>query len=108
MSKTVTKFAGLVVVVLTIAVASFSVGCNKNKECRANITVLTAVGGSPVVGAEVRVEKGDVLMTASTDGSGTASFETQLPMILDIFVNGNNTGRVARFEEGKTDEVTIP
>jgi len=108
MSKTVAKFAGLMVVVLTIAVASFSVGCNKNKECRANVTVLTAVGGSPVVGAEVKLMSGDVTMTASTDGSGTASFETQLPMILDIYVNGNATGRVARLEEGKTDEVTIP
>jgi|LakMenEpi03Aug12_release.lakeMendotaPanAssembly.Ray.scaffolds.fasta_scaffold951228_2 hypothetical protein len=108
MSKTVAKFAGLMVVVLTIAVASFSVGCNKNKECRANVTVLTAVGGSPVVGAEVKLMSGDVTLTASTDGSGTASFETQLPMILDIYVNGNATGRVARLEEGKTDEVTIP
>ncbi|MCK6639632.1 MAG: hypothetical protein L6Q81_06055 [Bacteroidia bacterium] len=108
MSKTVAKFAGLMVVVLTIAVASFSVGCNKNKECRANVTVLTAVGGSPVVGAEVKLASGDVTMTASTDGSGTASFESQLPMILDIYVNGSPTGRVARLEEGKTDEVTIP
>jgi hypothetical protein len=108
MSKTVAKFAGLMVVVLTIAVASFSVGCNKNKECRANVTVLTSVGGSPVVGAEVKLMSGDVTMTASTDGSGTATFESQLPMILDIYVNGNATGRVARLEEGKTDEVTIP
>lgn len=96
------------VVVLTIAVASFSVGCNKNKECHANVTVLTAVGGSPVVGAEVKLMSGDVTLTSSTDGSGIASFETQLPMILDIYVNGNATGRVARLEEGKTDEVTIP
>ena len=108
MSKTVAKFAGLMVVVLTISVTSFSVGCNKNKECHANVTVLTAVGGSPVVGAEVRLKSGDVDLPGTTDGSGTASFETQLPMILDIFVNGNATGRVARLEEGKTDEVTIP
>jgi hypothetical protein len=108
MSKTVAKFAGLMVVVLSIAVASFSVGCNKNKKCRANVTVLTAVGGSPVVGATVTLTAGDVTLPGTTDGSGTASFETDLPMILDISVNGSPTGRVARLEEGKTDEVTIP
>ena len=83
------------------------ISCNKNKECKAVITVLAPVTSAPMVGASVMVQQGDVDLTTSTDGSGTANFETDLPMILDIYVNGQPTGRVARFEEGKTDNVTV-
>lgn len=107
MNKLVAKFAGYVILVFFISVAAFSPGCNKDKECKAVITCLDG-NGSPMVGAEVKLRhNSDVKMTGTTDGSGTVNFETDLPMILDIDVNGNITGRVARFEEGQTDNVTV-
>jgi hypothetical protein len=106
MNKLVVKFAGLLVFVLLVTITSTTTSCNKEINCKAVITVL-APGGSPMAGATVRVESGDVNMTSTTDGSGTATFETNLPMILDILVNGNATGRVARFEDDKTDNVTV-
>jgi hypothetical protein len=106
MNKLVVKFAGLFVFVLVVSITAFSTSCNKEINCKAVITVL-APGGSPMAGAQVDCTSGDVTLTSTTDGSGTANFETNLPMILDIFVNGNATGRVARFEDDKTDNVTV-
>lgn len=106
MNRIVTKLAGVLVLVLLITVATTTTSCNKNKECKAAITVL-APNGSPMAGATVDLKSGDVTLTASTDGSGTVNFTTELPMILDIYVNGAPTGRVARLEEGKTDNVTV-
>jgi hypothetical protein len=106
MNKLIAKFTGALVIVLLVAVATTTSGCDKDIVCKAVITVKDA-SGSPVVGAEVKLTSGDVELIASTDGSGTANFETNLPMILDIYVNGGVTGRVARFEDDKTDNVTI-
>lgn len=106
MNKLVAKFAGFAVLVCFFAVAGVITGCNKNEKCKAAVTCLDQ-NGSPMAGAEVRVHRGSVDMNASTDGSGIANFETDLPMILDIDVNGNPSGRVARFEEGQTDNVTV-
>lgn len=106
MNRFVTKFAGVLVLVLLATVAITVTSCAKNKECKAVITVLD-VSSSPMAGATVDLKSGDVVLTASTDGSGTANFTTDLPMILDIWVNGVATGRVARLEEGKTDNVTV-
>lgn len=106
MKRLVAKFAGFLILVLLVSVAALTTSCNKNRECKAVITCLDQTG-SPMVGIEVRLESNDVAMTASTDGSGKVNFETQLPMILDIYLNGNPTGRVARFEEGLTDNVTV-
>lgn len=106
MNKLVVKFAGLFVFVLMVSITAFTTGCAKEINCKAVITVL-APGGTPMAGAQVDCISGDVTLTATTDGSGTANFETNLPMILDIFVNGNATGRVARFEDDKTDNVTV-
>lgn len=107
MNRLVAKFAGFLVLVLFVSVAAFTAGCGKDKECKAVITCLDQTG-SPMAGAEVKLmHNNEVKMTTTTDGSGTANFETQLPMILDITLNGNATGRVARFEEGQTDNVTV-
>lgn len=107
MNKLVAKFAGILVVVLVFSVSLTFTGCDKEINCKAVIKVVTQSTGDPVVGAEVHVWQGDVNMTSTTDGSGTVNFETNLPMILDIEVNGQPTGRVARFEDDKTDNVTV-
>lgn len=106
MSKLVAKFTGLLVLVLMVSVATTATGCKKDIVCKAVITVKDP-SGSPMVGAALELTSGDVTLTGTTDGSGTANFETNLPMILDIFVNGAPTGRVARFEDDKTDNVVI-
>jgi hypothetical protein len=106
MNKLVIKFAGLFVFVLLVGVSSGITSCNKEIDCKAVIKVL-APGGSPMAGAQIELNSGDVTLTSTTDGSGTANFETNLPMILDIIVNGTPTGRVARFEDDKTDNVTV-
>lgn len=106
MNQLVIKFAGLLIFVALVGVTSGITSCNKEINCKAVITVL-APGGSPMAGAQVDCISGDVTLTSTTDGSGTANFETNLPMILDIFVNGAATGRVARFEDDKTDNVTV-
>jgi hypothetical protein len=107
MNKLASKIAGLTLVLFLAVLSSAVTGCSKNRECKAVVTVKDQ-SGSPMVGAEVELQRGSVTKTASTDASGTANFESQLPMILDIYINGAATGRVARFEEGLTDNVTIP
>jgi hypothetical protein len=121
MSKLVKYWAtagifALVLLTTTIAIQS----CGKNKPCKANITVIDQASGSPLGGVTVRLEPSGTSPTgnptiapieSSTDASGKVSFETQLPKIMDIIVviNGNPTvtGKVARFEEGKTDDVVV-
>lgn len=107
MNKIFAKFAGFIVVAILISAASLNTGCNKDIVCKAVITVKQQGTGNPVAGAQVDLISGDVTLTSSTDGSGTANFETNLPMILDIWVNGQQTGKVARFEDDKTDNVTV-
>lgn len=107
MKKLIYNFTALCVLVLMISVATTSTSCNKEINCKAVITVVLQATGDPVAGAEVHLISGDVDLESTTDGSGTATFETNLPMILDIWVNGNNTGRVARLEDDKTDNVTV-
>ncbi|MGL4596859.1 MAG: hypothetical protein ACRCYO_04990 [Bacteroidia bacterium] len=110
MKKTTTKLAILSSFLLLLAVAVYTTACNKNKECKAVVTVLSQATGNPIPGAEIRLKPGtgDIEdMIERSDASGKASFTTELPKIMDIFVNGNNSGSVVRFEEGKTDEVTV-
>lgn len=107
MNKLITKFAGLFALVLMVSLVATTPGCNKDINCKAVIKVVSQSTGQPVAGAQVDCMSGDVTLTSTTDGSGTANFETNLPMILDIYVNGNGTGRVARFEDDKTDNVTV-
>ena len=95
------------IVVLVFTVSATMTGCDKEINCKAVITVRVLATGQPMAGAQVECKSGDVTLTSSTDGSGTANFETNLPMILDIYVNGQQTGRVARFEDDKTDNVVV-
>ncbi len=88
-------------------------GCAKDKPCKAIITVLDA-SNNPVSGAQVHLiapAPSTVDIVVSTDASGKASFEVNLPQILDISVvigtTTYPTGKVVRFEQGKTDEVTV-
>lgn len=113
MNKFITRFAfsGILVMVL-FSVALIS-GCAKDKPCKAIITVLDA-NNNPVAGGQVHLvapAPSTVDLTLATDAAGKASFEVNLPQILDInVVIGTTTyptGKVARFEQGKTDEVTV-
>lgn len=106
MNKPLAKFAGFLILVALVVVSFTTTGCSKNEKCRATVTCLDQTG-SPMAGASVVLSSNDVSMTGTTDGSGTANFESNLPMILDISVNGSPTGRVARLEEGQTDNVTV-
>lgn len=112
MSKIIKRisFAGILLLTLMAVMPSVT-GCNKNKECKAVITVLDG-NNNPVSGVTVSLRSGVVDLRNATDGAGVANFETDLPKILDIVVilgNGNEitTGKVARLEEGKTDNVTV-
>jgi hypothetical protein len=114
MNKIISRFAfsGLLVLVLFSATLT-SPGCAKDKPCKAIITVLDS-SNNPITGAQVHLvapAPSSVDLVLSTDASGQASFEVNLPQILDINVVFSSTtyqtGKVARFEQGKTDEVTV-
>lgn len=107
MKRQINKYAALIVLAFVVSLATAFVGCNKEINCKAVITVKQQGTGNLIAGAQVTLNRGDVTMNSTTDGSGTATFETNLPMILDIIVNGDTTGRVARFEDDKTDNVTV-
>lgn len=106
-------------VLVLLAIATTAPSCGKNKPCKANVTVLDN-SNNPVAGATVRLDPVPCStctnptiapIQGSTDASGKISFETQLPKIMDVVVivgsNTYTTGKVVRFEEGKTDEVTV-
>ncbi|HEU4717974.1 MAG TPA: hypothetical protein VFU15_09070 [Bacteroidia bacterium] len=103
-----------VAVVMVFGMTTIS-GCGKNKPCKAVITVVSASTGAPIAGAQLLLQPPSTAtsgtpiqpMTGSTDASGVANFETPLPKILDIIVNNWASGKVVRFEEGKTDNVTV-
>lgn len=104
----------VICIVLTLLAVSFTTACNRNKECKAIVTVLNAAD-APQSGVQVKLIAGCSVppcatidpLTASTDGSGKASFTTDLPKIMDVEVNGQPTGKVVRFEEGETDELEV-
>jgi hypothetical protein len=109
------SLAGSFVLVLLAALPLVtSSSCNRNKECKAIVTVLDAAN-APQSGVVVTLKPSGncttctqiAPLTATTDGSGKASFTTDLPKIMDIEANALPTGKVVRFEEGETDEVTV-
>jgi hypothetical protein len=114
MNKILTRTLSATALVIVLFALALAPACNKNKPCKAIVTVLDA-NNSPVSGVQVSLEPSGscttcqtiTVITSSTDASGKASFETELPKIMDIYVDGDPTGKVARFEEGKTDEVTV-
>lgn len=120
MNKLLKRFAmaGTLVLVL-LAIATTAPSCGKDKPCKANVTVLDNTN-APVAGATVRLDPTGVSPTGNptiapiqgtTDASGKINFETPLPKIMDVVVIYNSatytTGKVVRFESGKTDEVTV-
>ena len=103
----------IICIVLTLLAVSFTTACNRNKECKAIVTVLRQNTGEPLSGVTVTLTTDPGCsnciadLTATTDGSGKASFTTDLPKIMDVEVNGQPTGKVVRFEEGETDELEV-
>jgi hypothetical protein len=113
MNKLITRFAFSGILVMVLFSVVLTPGCAKDKPCKAIVTVLDA-NNNAVSGAQVHLvapAPSSVDLILSTDGSGKASFEVNLPQILDInVVIGTTTyptGKVVRFEQGKTDEVTV-
>ena len=113
MNKFISRFAISGIFVLVILSVSLSSGCAKDKPCKAVVTVLDS-SNNPVSSAEVHLvapAPSSVDLILSTDASGKASFEVNLPQILDIHIvigtTTYQTGKVVRFEQGKTDEVTV-
>jgi hypothetical protein len=113
-NKIITRFAPLGFVLIAAFVVVLGVGCGKDKPCNAIVTVLDA-SNNPVGGAVVHLVAPapsvvDIFTSSGTDGKAT--FEVSLPQILDIqvWIGGfpmPPTGKVVRFEQGKTDEVTV-
>lgn len=110
MNKISTRFAISGIFLLILLSVSLNTGCAKDKPCKAIVTVIDA-SGNPLYPGEVHLTApapSSVDIYTSTDASGKASFEVNLPQILDITVTGYPaTGKVVRFEQGKTDEVTV-
>jgi hypothetical protein len=115
MNKFMTRFAFSGILIMVLFSAVLTSGCAKDKPCKAIITVLDS-NNNAVSGAVVHLvapSPSTVDLALSTDASGKASFEVNLPQILDIEVHLGSpavvhlTGKVARFEQGKTDEVTV-
>lgn len=103
--------------ILCVLALTTTTGCHKDKPCKAIVSVIDA-NNNPVGGATVELDPNGTgpnvqigAYTTSTDASGKASFETNLPKIMDIKVIFSSTtyttGKVVRFEQGKTDEVTV-
>jgi len=113
MNKYFKRLAFACTVVLVLFGMATTPACHKDKPCKAVITVLDA-SNNPVGGATVHLTAPAPSTTdfaTSTDASGKASYTVNLPQILDIsVVVGTSTyvtGKVVRFEEGKTDMVTV-
>jgi hypothetical protein len=112
MNKFFTRIAIGGSLILALVLVIQITGCAKDKPCKGNITVLDA-SNNPVSGAVVKLTapNSSTNLSTSTDASGRASFEVNLPQILDISVvvgsQTYTTGKVVRFEQGKTDDVTV-
>ncbi len=114
MNKLLTRFAVGASLVFVLCMVLTTGGCAKDQPCKAIVTVLDG-NNNPVAGAVVHLvapAPSTTDISTSTDASGKANFEVNLPQILDVEVWINNsplppTGKVVRFEQGKTDEVTV-
>lgn len=120
--KNIQKFGFVLMMFVAVAVVFSS--CYKKKD---TIAVITVVDGSeaPVAGAEVTLDwyvadslgsepREDLIQTATTDGSGKASFNyNELyksgqagVFVLDVIVNGETVG-IIKVEEETTSEETV-
>ena len=106
-----------------VSIIFFSSSCQKNKDCKATVTILDATS-TPVSGATVTVgpsktaPQGNLsIQTQSgvTDGSGSVTFTFKLPAILDAVVTPPSTHTcgtsgctgLVKLEEGKSVTKTI-
>ena len=120
--KNIQKFGFVMLMFVAVSVVFSS--CYKKKD---TIAVVTVVDGTdaPVAGAEViltwvndtlppEVQRENLEQTATTDGSGKASFNyNELyksgqagVFVLDVIVNGENVG-IIKVEEETTSEETV-
>lgn len=120
--KNIQKFGFVMMMFVAVSVVFSS--CYKKKD---TIAVITVVDGSeaPVAGAEVTLDwyvadslgsepREDLIQTATTDGSGKASFNyNELyksgqagVFVLDVIVNGETVG-IIKVEEETTSEETV-
>lgn len=118
MNQFIKRFVTAGTILLVLFAVTAIPACHKDKPCKAIITVLDP-NNNPISGATVRLDPTGnspnptiSSISESTDASGKANFETELPKILDVVVivgstTYSNTGKVVRFEQGKTDEVTV-
>jgi len=99
---------------LAFVLASGISSCKKEKTCHGTVRVVNATG-TPVSDATVKlaVTGADVAYESTTDGSGNATFEVELPAIFDVSATKSTpspvsgTGILRLDEAGKSDDVTV-
>src|SRR4051812_43813422 len=100
------------VLAFAFVLASGISSCKKEKTCHGTVRVINAAG-TPVGDATVKlsVSGADVAYESTTDGSGAATFEVELPAIFDVSASKSTpsplsgTGMLRLDEAGKSDEV---
>ncbi len=104
-------------ILFLLSAAFIGSSCKKDKTCRGKVHVSDTTG-KPVGGAFVRLAapsvQGDVIYDATTDNSGTASFEIKLPAIFDVTAEKKSlypgklgVGVLRLDEPGKSAEITV-
>lgn len=117
MKKFVLSFRGILAGIILFSFSTLNMGCLRETDCTAIITVQYAATGQPVVGATVKLDCNTCQQTGTlqedtqiTDGSGKTNHVFKYPAVLDITVSGpfgpDVTG-VIKLEEGETVEKTI-
>lgn len=105
---------GLAIVLLVFATSN--IGCLRETDCTAVITVVYASTGQPVVGATVKLDCSTCPQTGTlqedqqiTDGSGKTNHVFRYPAVLDVTITSPAGGAngVIKLEEGETVEKTF-
>lgn len=117
MKKFILSFRGLAMGIVLFAFTSLNMGCLRETDCTAIITVQYASTGQPVVGATVKLDCNTCQPAGTlqsdqqiTDGSGKTNHVFRYPAVLDITVSGQfgpPVTAVIKLEEGETVERTI-
>jgi hypothetical protein len=89
--KKIITFSLPCVILYICLLGGSNVSCNKPSDCKVIVTVLDSGSNAPVVGATVKLyaninPPGQIQGVATTDGSGNANFDFQLPAIFDVQV----------------------
>lgn len=113
MKNLFTSFRTLALTSLLLVFATSNIGCLRETDCTAVITVVYATTGQPVVGATVKLDCNSCQQTGTlqedtqiTDGSGKTNHVFRYPAVLDVTITspaGGATG-VIKLEEGETVE----